>query len=158
VIVLESLGETKITITGRVTDQNGQPIKGVGINLCRGYHTQTGDDGRFYYNFKEGHPYCVRIVEDTLPPGYIKIVALNSLTEDKRSYEHQRAGMDCRANPHGCSEGERKYDLPRDDIMDFKVYLSTEATKEPLGPSITENVPLMIGLGLIGAMLLFGKK
>jgi len=60
-------------------------------------------------------------------------------------------------------EVRRPEDITREDIIKaLKVYVPTEAAEKAAAPTvtkkITENVPLMIGLGLIGAMLLFGKK
>ena len=57
-------------------------------------------------------------------------------------------------------------DITREDIIKaLKVYVPAPTRKKELPKvtptkkmKITENVPLMIGLGLIGAMLLFGKK
>ena len=62
-------------------------------------------------------------------------------------------------------EERRPEDITREDIIKaLKVYVPAPSKKEvpKVTPTkkmkITENWPLMIGLGLIGAMLLFGKK
>jgi len=121
-IQINPVGDQRVTITGTVKKEDGSPIAGVGIELCYGLYTRTNEDGVFTFYHRYGAPFCVRILENTLPPGYIKIEAPNTLNPPAPTYEHQRAGMDCRANPEGCSEGEKKYDLPRDDMFDFVVY------------------------------------
>ena len=108
--------ERPVTISGRVKDNNGNPIGGVRLELCGAGSVTTDSSGYWEKEVTKCQPFCVRIDENSLDavvPGWISHTP---------NYECQKAGTYCaRSDECDCSYEEKQNDLAFDNDYDFEV-------------------------------------
>ena len=121
-----SLASDYVTLSGRVTKDNGQPIAGVVLDLCHGMSAFTDANGYWSKQVERGTYFCVRI-SSGLPGGYsrIKAVKNNYCNSGASTYEYQVAGENFFK---GCFyEREEKWDLCSDNEFDFIIEIEMTA-------------------------------
>jgi hypothetical protein len=117
------------SVSGRVTDQNGIGVAGVGIHVCNYGDVLTDASGSYSQSgIVNPSGICARI--DSLPANYGSPNALNARSPecgnetgnggDNNSYEHQVFGETCPGWP-GCLAQNDACDLPTDDNFDYQL-------------------------------------
>lgn len=143
---ISSYAATSVTVSGKITDQNGAAVAGVKLQTCTTAQPTTNSSGAYSFTVAKNGGFCVRILG--YPANYSAARASSNHSNHITSatYEWQVAGIDCYSNKKcgagkiGGDNGVLSWDRTNDFGNDFTVtYLAT--------PPPTQASKLMWGIG-----------
>jgi len=138
-----------VTIFGRVTDNNGNPIKGVNLDLCGAGSATTDSNG--YWEKRDvssGSVFCVRISSGIPSGSTVKAINNTSCHSDASTYEYQIAGEN---KFIGCGyNDERSWDRASDSGYDFVVIIPIAERENCSWNQVDYGHGISNGLGCTG--------